>query len=486
MTFKNLHLISPLLEALAKEGYSSPTPIQSQAIPHLLEGRDLMGIAQTGTGKTAAFVLPMLQQMVEVPKTPSPGAPRMLVLAPTRELAAQIDQSVEAYGKFLKFRHTVIFGGVSQAHQVRALSRRVDILVATPGRLLDLMDQGFIRLDDIDFFVLDEADRMLDMGFIHDVRRVVSELPVKRQSLFFSATMSPQIGKLAKNLLTDPLHVEVTPQATTVERIDQEVFFVDQEHKNDLLVKLLRKQDFTCVLVFTRTKHRANKVALMLNNNKIHADAIHGNKSQNQRTKALKDFKSGFLDVLVATDIAARGIDVEEISHVINYDLPNESESYVHRIGRTARAGSEGTAYSFCAAEDRDYLRNIEKLIKMKLSVRKHEHHSNTAQFAEGAAARPVPRVQGKGRGKSGSSGGRNQKSGQSSSSKGGNQRSGQSSSSKGGNQRSGQSSSSKGGNQRSGQSSSSKGGNQRSGQSSSSKGGSHKTGRQNHSSKRT
>lgn len=425
MTFKNLNLISPLLEALAKEGYTSPTPIQSKAIPHLLEGKDVMGIAQTGTGKTAAFVLPMLQEMEANKKTPVPGAPRMLVLAPTRELAAQIDQSVEAYGKFLKFRHTVIFGGVSQGHQVRALSRRLDVLVATPGRLLDLMDQGFIRLDDVDFFVLDEADRMLDMGFIHDVKRVVSELPMKRQSLFFSATMSTQIGRLARNFLTDPVHVEVTPQATTVERIQQDIFFVDQEHKNDLLLTLLRKPDHNCVLIFTRTKHRANKVVQMLNNNKIYADAIHGNKSQNQRTKALKDFKSGFLSVLVATDLAARGIDVDEITHVINYDLPHEHEVYVHRIGRTARAGSEGVAYSFCAAEEREDHRAIEKLTGVKMNIRKHANHSNTAQFAEGAAAKPAPRAQGRGR--SGGSKRSGQKGGQSGGSGKPGQRGGQS-----------------------------------------------------------
>jgi ATP-dependent RNA helicase RhlE len=412
MTFKNLNLISPLLEALAKEGYSSPTPIQSKAIPHLLEGRDVMGIAQTGTGKTAAFVLPMLQEMEANKKIPAPGKPRMLVLAPTRELAAQIDQSIESYGKFLKFRHAVIFGGVSQGQQVRALSRRLDILVATPGRLLDLMDQGFIKLDGVDFFVLDEADRMLDMGFIHDVKRVVSELPMKRQSLFFSATMSSEIGRLARNFLTDPVHVEVTPQATTVERIQQDVFFVDQEHKNDLLLTHLRKRDHTCVLIFTRTKHRANKVAEMLNANKVHADAIHGNKSQNQRTKALQDFKSGFLSVLVATDLAARGIDVDEITHVINYDIPHEHEVYVHRIGRTARAGAEGIAYSFCAAEDRDDHRAIEKLTGVKMNIRKHPNHSNAAQFAEGAAAKPAPRAQGRGR--SGDSRGPGQKGGHS------------------------------------------------------------------------
>ncbi len=381
MTFKTL--IQPLQKALDKQGYSIPTPIQSQSIPGLLEGRDLIGVAQTGTGKTAAFVLPILQMMKHKHKI------QTLVLAPTRELAAQIGESFSVYGKFLNFKHTVIFGGVKQGNQVKAIKKGVDILVATPGRLLDLMQQGIISLKDIEFFVLDEADRMLDMGFLPDIKRVIEKLPDKRQSLFFSATMSPEISKLARSFLKDPLHVEVAPQATTVDKIDQKVFFVDSGSKNNLLVKLLEHEHLTSVLVFTRTKHRANKLANFLNKNKIYADAIHGNKSQKARTRALKDFKSGKVKVLVATDIAARGIDVNDISHVINYEIPNEAESYVHRIGRTARAGKEGTAYSFCAAQERKYLHDIEKLIKQHIDVMDHEFHSEEAKNAKGSAARP-------------------------------------------------------------------------------------------------
>ncbi len=392
MSFKNLNIIEPLQQALTKEEYTTPTPIQIQAIPSLLQGNDLIGIAQTGTGKTAAFVLPILQRMSIDHKIPFKGSPRVLVLAPTRELAAQINQSFATYGHFLRFRHTVIFGGVSQEPQVKALSRGVDILVATPGRLLDLINQGYIKLRNVEFFVLDEADRMLDMGFINDVHKIVSELPRKRQSLFFSATMSPQISALTKKLLTNPVRVEAAPQATTVVRVEQRVFFVDQNNKNTLLLGLLKQAHLTCVLVFTRTKHRANRVTLMLTKNNIQAVAIHGNKSQNQRTKALNDFKSGRSQVLVATDIAARGIDIEDISHVINYDLPNEPENYVHRIGRTARAGADGTAYSFCAADEREFLRSIEKLTKLKIKVIEHEYHSEQAKTAVGAAAKPTPK----------------------------------------------------------------------------------------------
>jgi len=391
MSFKNLNIIDPLQRALAKEGYTTPTPIQMQAIPHLLKGKDLMGIAQTGTGKTAAFVLPILQRMSEELKVPLPGAPRVLVLAPTRELAAQIDQSFATYGQFLRFRHTAIFGGVHQGPQVRMLSRGVDILVATPGRLLDLMNQGYIKLKGVEFFVLDEIDRMLDMGFIKDVRKIVSALPLKRQSFFFSATMSQQTGELAGRLLTDPVRVEAAPQASTLDCIEQRVFFVDQNNKYPLLQGLFKQQDLDRVLVFTRTKHRADKIALMLNKNKINADAIHGNKSQNQRTKTMHDFKSGHLQVLVATDIAARGIDIDDISHVINYDLPVEPESYVHRIGRTGRAGAKGFAYSFCAAEERSFLRDIEKLTRVKIEVMEHQYHSEQAKNAMGAAAEPIP-----------------------------------------------------------------------------------------------
>ncbi|MDP2218488.1 MAG: DEAD/DEAH box helicase [Methanolobus sp.] len=392
MLFKDLNLIDPLQRALTKEGYIAPTPIQVQAIPQLLKGKDLIGIAQTGTGKTAAFVLPILQKMHEKHKHTTPGFPRVLVLAPTRELAAQIGDSFAAYGHFLHFKHTVVFGGVSQVPQFKSITKGVDILVATPGRLLDLMDQGIVKLSGVEFFVLDEADRMLDMGFIRDVNRIVSMLPHKRQSLFFSATMSPQISELTRRLLTDPVRVEVTPQATTVERIEQKVFFVDQENKDALLLSLLQQDHLNCVLVFTRTKHRANKVAQTLNKNRVGADAIHGNKSQAHRTKVMESFRAGELQVLVATDIAARGIDIEDISHVINYDLPNEPENYVHRIGRTARAGAEGTAYSFCAADERSFLRSIEKLTRLEIDVMRHRYHSQRAQDAVGEEAKPAPR----------------------------------------------------------------------------------------------
>ena len=392
MSFETLNIIEPLLRAIKKEGYTIPTPIQTQAMPYLLQGKDLMGIAQTGTGKTAAFVLPILQRMSQHPKVPFPGAPRVLVLVPTRELAAQIGQSFAIYGQFLHFRHTVIFGGVGQGPQVAALHRGIDIVVATPGRLLDLMNQRHIKLTDVEFFVLDEADRMLDMGFINDVKKIVTFLPHKRQSLFFSATMSLQIGELARRFLTSPIHIQVAPQATTVERVEQKVFFVDHADKDALLVDLLRQEHLKCVLVFTRTKHRANKVAMMLTRNNIRADAIHGNKSQSQRVRAMQSFKSGHVPVLVATDIAARGIDIDNISHVINYELPNEPESYVHRIGRTARAGAEGTAYSFCAAEERSFLREIEKLTRVPIGVMEHKHHSEHAKNAMGAAAKPAPK----------------------------------------------------------------------------------------------
>jgi ATP-dependent RNA helicase RhlE len=388
MTFKNLKLIPEIEQAIAKQGYTNPTPIQLKAIPNLLEGLDLIGIAQTGTGKTAAFVLPILQRM----KERFPRVIQTLVLAPTRELAAQIGESFTAYGEFLKFRHTVIFGGVNQGPQITHISRGVDIIVATPGRLLDLMNQGRISLKDIEFFVLDEADRMLDMGFIHDIRKIIARLPEKRQSLFFSATMSKDVSELAKKLLKNPVHVEVASQATPIEKIKQHIFFVDQDSKTKLLLDLLKQKHLTKVLVFTSMKYRADKIAYFLQENGIHADAIHGNKTQNARTFALNDFKSGKTKVLVATDIAARGIDIDNISHVINFDLPNECETYIHRIGRTARAGEEGTSYSFCSADERDYLRDIEKLICIKIDVMDHEFHSETAKNAEGASARPAPR----------------------------------------------------------------------------------------------
>jgi len=388
LSFTDLKLISPLERALAKQNYTVPTPIQIKSIPGLLQGKDLIGIAQTGTGKTAAFILPILQRMTER----YPRVLRTLVLAPTRELAAQIGESFSAYGEFLKFKHTVIFGGVGQGRQVQALYKGVDILVATPGRLLDLINQRKLTLKGIEFFVLDEADRMLDMGFINDIRKIISLLPDKRQSLFFSATMSGQVAELAKKLLKNPIHVEATPQAITVELIEQYIFFVDQKSKEKLLLHLLKQEHLTSVLVFTRTKHRADKVTRFLSNNNESSAAIHGNKSQNVRTRAIKDFKTGKTKVLVATDIAARGLDIDNISHVINFELPNEPESYVHRIGRTARAGAQGTAYSFCSSEEKSYLKDIEKLTKRKIEVITHPYHSKDAQNTVGVPARASPK----------------------------------------------------------------------------------------------
>jgi ATP-dependent RNA helicase RhlE len=388
MSFK---LLKPELQkALTNLGYKTPTPIQTKAIPGLLEGKDLIGIAQTGTGKTAAFTLPILNNM----KEEYPRKIKTLVLTPTRELAAQIGESFFKYGQFLKFKHFVIFGGVKQGRQVQALKKGVDILVATPGRLLDLLGQGKLSLKHVEFFVLDEADRMLDMGFIHDINKIIARLSHKRQSLFFSATMSPPVNKLARTLLKNPVHVEITPQATTVERIKQFILFVDSTEKNKLLLKLLKQEHLTSILVFTRTKHKANKVVQFLTKYDIPSAAIHGNKSQAARTKAIANFRSGQVKVLVATDIAARGIDIDNISHVINYELPNLPESYVHRIGRTARAGTEGTAFSFCCADERSYLTSIENLTKQKIEVMEHKYHSDAAKNAKGAAAKPKPKKQ--------------------------------------------------------------------------------------------
>jgi ATP-dependent RNA helicase RhlE len=378
MKFEELNLIEPLVRALRAEGYSTPTPIQAQAIPQVLGGRDVLGCAQTGTGKTAAFALPILQRLAGQPRGRNI---RVLVLAPTRELASQIADSFGAYGRHLHFRTCVVFGGVGQHAQTNALRRGVDILVATPGRLLDLMGQGFVRFEALETLVLDEADRMLDMGFIHDVRRVIEALPKKRQTLFFSATMPREIVELARNILTDPVRVEVTPQATTVEAIDQSVYFVETQQKRALLEHVLRDPRVTRALVFTRTKHGANRVARGLERAKLRAEAIHGNKSQSARERALGNFKSGHTRVLVATDIAARGIDVESISHVINYDLPNIPDSYVHRIGRTARAGASGVAISFCGAEERAYLRDIQKLIRSEIPVvREHPYAAGSGK----------------------------------------------------------------------------------------------------------
>jgi len=376
--FTELDLIAPLARAVADEGYETPTPVQARCIPHLLRGRDLLGSAQTGTGKTAAFALPILQGLEA-----SGGRERRiraLIMTPTRELAAQIGESFRTYGRHLSLTSTVIFGGVSQVAQVRALKWGVDILVATPGRLLDLMAQKHVGLKHLEYFVLDEADRMLDMGFIHDVRRVIDALPARRQSLFFSATMPPAVAELADRLLTDPVRVEVAPQSTMVERLDQKLMFVDKNDKRELLETLLRDATIHRALVFSRTKHGADRIGKQLLKDEISAGTIHGNRSQNARTRALEGFRSGKIRVLVATDIAARGIDVDGITHVINFDMPNEPESYVHRIGRTARAGRDGKAISFCSGDEWEYLRDIEHLLKQKIPVDlDHAYHSEDA-----------------------------------------------------------------------------------------------------------
>jgi ATP-dependent RNA helicase RhlE len=368
-SFADLALIEPIRRALSLENYHQPTPIQARAIPPLLAGRDLCGIAQTGTGKTAAFALPMLQRLAAEASPRRRLSPRALILAPTRELAIQIGDSYGVYGRFLPLRHAVIFGGVGQQPQVAALATGVDILIATPGRLLDLMAQGHLRLDRVSIFVLDEADRMLDIGFIRPIRRIVAALPKARQSLCFSATMPPEVAKLCDDILRDPLRIEVTPVASTAERIDQRVFFVDAARKRSLLSALLRDRAIARALVFTRTKHGANRVAEHLSRGGVRADAIHGNKSQSARQRAIAGFRDGRLRVLVATDIAARGIDIDGITHVINYELPNVPETYVHRIGRTARAGAAGTAISFCDQAERGSLRDIEKLTRRTLTV---------------------------------------------------------------------------------------------------------------------
>lgn len=383
MTFENLDLIEPILKALKEEGYSSPTPIQEQSIPILLQGKDLLGCAQTGTGKTAAFSIPILQKLY---RTDHRQGIKALILTPTRELAIQIGESFEAYGKYTGLRHAVIFGGVGQKPQTDALHSGVQILVATPGRLLDLISQGFVNLKSLDFFVLDEADRMLDMGFIHDIKRVLKLLPAKRQTLFFSATMPPEIEKLANSMLTKPEKVEVTPVSSTVDTISQSIYFVEKKEKKDLLIHLLKDSAVESVLVFTRTKHGADKLARILTKTGTRAEAIHGNKSQNARQRALTDFKSHSLRVLIATDIAARGIDVDQLSHVINYELPNVPETYVHRIGRTGRAGHEGIAISFCESEELPYLKDIQKLIGKTIpAVKDHPFVTD-----EGAKAREV------------------------------------------------------------------------------------------------
>lgn len=376
-TFSELNLIDPLKKALEETGYTQPTPIQAEAIPTLLEGKDLLGCAQTGTGKTAAFALPILHRLVLANKKASNKHARVLVLTPTRELAIQVHESFATYGKNLKLKYAVVFGGVGQTPQVRAVAHGVDVLVATPGRLIDLIEQGYIKLSELEVFVLDEADRMLDMGFIHDIKKVLKLLPSKRHNLFFSATMPPEIEKLANSILVNPTRVEVTPVSSTAELIAQSVMFVDRENKRPLLNHILKNDAFKRVIVFSRTKHGANKIAEFLEKNGIGSEAIHGNKSQSARQRALDNFKTGATRVLIATDIAARGIDVDNITHVINYDLPNESESYVHRIGRTARAGTSGVAISFCDSEEKAFLKDIEKLIGKSIPViTKQPYHS--------------------------------------------------------------------------------------------------------------
>lgn len=369
MSFTSLKILKPILKSLQEEGYETPTPIQSQAIPPALSGRDILGCAQTGTGKTAAFAIPILQRLSEQQAPFRKRLIRSLIVTPTRELAIQIEESLRSYGRHLDLRTAVIFGGVNQNPQVRTLKSGIDILVATPGRLLDLMNQGHLSLRDIEIFVLDEADRMLDMGFIHDVKKMLKVLPTERQTLFFSATMPPEIVNLTRSILRNPVRVEVAPESTTAEKVSQQVYFVDKGNKKKLLVDVLRQDEVGSALVFTRTKRGANQVVKMLNKKSIAAEAIHGNKSQNARQKALNNFKDQRTRVLVATDIAARGIDVDELQYVINYEVPNEPETYVHRIGRTGRAGSDGTALSFCDAIEKEFLRDIESLIDQRIPV---------------------------------------------------------------------------------------------------------------------
>ncbi|NQW42174.1 MAG: DEAD/DEAH box helicase [Bacteroidetes bacterium] len=377
MLFTDLGIITPILNALSDEGYSKPTPIQQQAIPHIIAGKDLLGCAQTGTGKTAAFAIPILQLLSKNTHNQSGKRPiRALILTPTRELAIQIQDSFKAYGKNLQIKNLVVFGGVNQNPQVDALKRGIDILVATPGRLLDLMNQGFIQLNQLEIFILDEADRMLDMGFVNDVKRIINKIPAKRQTLFFSATMPNEIKALANSILNNPVRVEVAPVSSTADTIQQSLFYVEKENKKALLNHILQDKKIETALVFTRTKHGADKVVKQLLAIGISAQAIHGNKSQNARQNALANFKSRTTRILVATDIAARGIDVDELTHVINYELPEVPETYVHRIGRTGRAGLSGISFSFCEAEETSDLKEIQKLIGKNIPVNdKHPFH---------------------------------------------------------------------------------------------------------------
>lgn len=398
MLFTDLNLIKPILDALKTEGYTQPTPIQEKAIPSILQGRDLLGTAQTGTGKTAAFAIPILQNLAQ--KNTRNNNIKVLILTPTRELAIQIEESFNAYGKNLNLRNLVVFGGVKQAAQEKALRRGVDILVATPGRLLDFISQRIISLQNLEVFVLDEADRMLDMGFVHDVKRIIKLLPPKRQTLFFSATFPDEISKLANSMLTNPVKVEVAPVSATADTINQKVYFVQKDDKLDLLTHILQNDIKESVLVFSRTKHGADKIARKLQSHKISAEAIHGNKSQNQRQNALGNFKSGKTRILVATDIAARGIDIDELKYVLNFELSDVSETYVHRIGRTGRAGAEGSSISFVDGLDLINLKNTEKLIGKKIPIEKdHPFHTDNLVIqkrdSNNKSFTPRPRTQG-------------------------------------------------------------------------------------------
>ncbi len=379
MQFENLNLIPPILQAIKAKGYTTPTPIQMQAIPALLEGKDLIGCAQTGTGKTAAFAIPILQRLHNDKQSqPFSKDIKALIITPTRELAVQIDDSFKDYGQGLNFRHTVIFGGVKQFSQARKLKSGVDILVATPGRLLDLMNQRLINLQSLKFFVLDEADRMLDMGFINDVKKIIKQIPPKRQTLFFSATMPPSITTLAETLLTNPVCIKVTPTASTAETVTQHMYMVDKKDKRSLLKHVLQHPTVSSALIFTRTKHGADKIAKFINDSGLRADAIHSNKSQNARQNILRKFKNKETQVLVATDIAARGIDIDELSHVINFEIPNEPETYIHRIGRTGRAEKSGIALSFCDKDEQAFVRDIHKLINRIIPViEDHPYHTD-------------------------------------------------------------------------------------------------------------
>jgi ATP-dependent RNA helicase RhlE len=380
--FNELNLIEPILRAIRDEGFKDPTPIQQKAIPLLLAGYDLMGCAQTGSGKTAAFTLPILQALAKNQKNTIPRSARALILAPTRELAGQISSSFESFGKYLHLRHALVYGGVSKNNQIAKLSRGTDILVATPGRLLDLMGEGSVLLQRVEIMVLDEADRMLDMGFIPDIKKIIAALPPRRQTMFFSATLPGAIMPLAKSMLNNPQRVEVAANNRTVPQIEQKLLFVDRENKKALLLDLLAKREISRALVFTRTKYKAQNLSKQLTRRRVKADALHGDKTQAARQRALGSFHDGYIKVLVATDIAARGIDVNDIDHVINYDLPNEPETYIHRIGRTARAGKRGTALSFCDASEVGYLSQIERMLKRPLSVMEAQPYHSLAVAA--------------------------------------------------------------------------------------------------------